>query len=61
MTIKSQVKCDGYGCTAELDVEQWDAPGNDMRLADWHEDPDDPYQHYCPRCWDEVKPKPEED
>jgi hypothetical protein len=59
MTIKSQVRCDGLGCTDELEVEQWDYPESDLRFADWHEDPDDPSQHYCPRCWDKVKQEEE--
>ena len=49
MTVEVTVKCDAYGCHAETEIESDGC--SDVERSGFTEDPRDPHQHYCGRCW----------
>lgn len=58
MTIKIQLKCDATrkGIICHNSIELWGIPTDkDIHGAGWHEDPDSPDDHYCPKCWPSIK------
>lgn len=59
MTITTSVRCDGFKCHAETDIE--DAYDSSVTAAGWHCDPNNGWYHYCSRCWPAVKKELEEE
>lgn len=54
MTIKVQLFCDAIKCRNS--IELYDIPtDNDVHGAGWHENPEDPLDHYCDKCWPTAK------
>ncbi|KJZ11992.1 hypothetical protein TW85_16625 [Marinomonas sp. S3726] len=60
MTIKATVECDAYGCSNELGPHDPDESSSEISYANWREDPNNGYQHYCSQCWENVKKEFEE-
>ena len=59
MTIKVILSCDAYRCFNS--IELYDIPTDEtVHGAGWHENPSAPEDHYCDKCWPDVKKEIEE-
>lgn len=57
MTVLKSIKCDDIDCTHSINVDDCDTVDLTMRSCGWQQDPEDPWLHYCPVCWDKIKEK----
>ncbi len=60
MTINVTMECDAFNCHNELEVSTDDVNDPTCRTS-WECDPNDPWTHYCGKCWPEVKKEFEEE
>ncbi len=61
MSFEMTAVCDARGCSATIDIDDYENPGQTIRRKGWHDDPNYVGQHYCNHCWPKVKAELEED
>ena len=51
MTIKQIVECDSQECDAILEIDSSEeGVDSAMNYADWGENPENSWEHFCPEC-----------
>ncbi|MBL4797621.1 MAG: hypothetical protein JKY50_09415 [Oleispira sp.] len=55
MTIFHLVRCDGYDCHNELELDHDNNPETVLTSHGYMNDPDDGYTHYCAVCAPKVQ------
>lgn len=59
MTVKITLMCDAYGCINSKEIQG--CTDSDIEAAGFHPNPYDGEDHYCSKCWPQVKAELEED
>ena len=50
MTIKQTIYCDSYDCNLTLDVDSSDDVSSTLEYANWGENPENGWEHFCEDC-----------
>ncbi len=60
MTITVTLSCDARQC--HNSIELYDTPSEEtLNGAGWHQNPREEFDHYCDKCWQEVKKEIEDE